>query len=138
MKTVALHDYVLQQMNQLLGTLASRARRASKKPGPKEIHDLRVSIRRFTQGLRLFVDFVPRWEDKKIRLMLRQMMRLTSDIRNRDIALEFLGKSGDARHRKRLEKERSQFERRFERMVRSWAARDFSAALRSRLALKAL
>ncbi len=136
MKTgTPIHDYAVEQMNHLLTTLAFQIHRAAKRPGPKEIHDLRVSIRRFTQGLRLFVDFFPKWEVKKIRRMLRRMMQLTSDIRNRDITLEFLGES-EPGHRKRLEKERSGYQRQFAEMVRRWSARDFSAKWRTGLSLR--
>lgn len=130
-----IHDYAIEQTNRLLTTLASQIRRAAKRPGPDEIHDLRVSIRRFTEGLRLFAEFFPKSQAKKIRVMLRRMLRLTSDLRNRDIALEFLGKSPAAEHRKRLKKERADYQRRFSEMVRHWSARDFSAQWRDGLAL---
>jgi CHAD domain-containing protein len=130
-----IHDYAVEQMNQLLTTLAFQIHRAAKRPGPKEIHDLRVSIRRFTQGLRLFVDFFPKWEVKKIRRMLHRMMRLTSDIRDRDITLEYLKKS-EGGHRARLVKQRSAFQRQFAEMVRRWSARDFSAKWRNGLSLR--
>src|SRR5208337_4253565 len=62
-----MHEYAMEQMNRLLTTLAYQVHRAAKKPGPDEIHDLRVSVRRFSQGLQLFADFFPKWEVKKIR-----------------------------------------------------------------------
>ena len=48
---ISLHDYAVEQMNRLLTALAFQVHRAAKKPGPDEIHDLRVSVRRFSQGL---------------------------------------------------------------------------------------
>jgi len=130
---VAIQDYAVEQTSHLLARLAFQIHLAAKRPGPTEIHDLRVSIRRFTQGLRLFVDFFPEPEVKKIHRMLRRMLQLTSDIRNRDITLEFLGKSEAAGHRKRLEKERTRYQRQFAEMVRSWSAQDFSATWRNGL-----
>jgi CHAD domain-containing protein len=136
-----MHDYAIEHMNRLLTTLAFQVHRAAKKPGPDEIHDLRVSIRRFSQGLQLFADFFPRWEVKKIRRMLKRMMKLTSSIRDRDIALEFLAESEPASsdhsvHRPRLAKERSAYQRQFAEMVRRWSAHDFSAKWRNGLALR--
>lgn len=131
-----MHDYVLEQMNRLLTTLAFQIHRAAKKPGADEIHDLRVSIRRFSQGLLLFTQFFPKWEVKKIKRMLKRMMQLTSEIRNRDIALEFLADLNASAHQRRLERERLQYQRRFEQMVRRWSARDFSAKWRNRLSLR--
>lgn len=102
--TTAIHDYAIEQMNRLLTTLAFQVHQAANKPGAKEIHDLRVSIRRFSQGLLLFTDFFPKWEVKKIKRFLKRMMRLTSEIRNRDIAIDFLAQSKLQAHRRRLER----------------------------------
>jgi CHAD domain-containing protein len=131
-----MHEYAMEQMNRLLTTLALQVGRAAKKPGPDEIHDLRVSIRRFSQGLQLFSDFFPKWEVKKIRRMLKGMLRLTSSIRDRDITLEFLAASQHAAYRPRLAKERSAYQRQFAEMVRRWSERDFSAQWRNGLALR--
>jgi CHAD domain-containing protein len=130
-----IHDYGIEQMNRLLTTLAYQVHRAAKKPGPDEIHDLRVSVRRFSQGLRLFADFFPKWEVKKIRRMLKRLMRVTSAIRDRDIALDFLADAGHTAHRPRLEKERVTYQRQFSEMLRRWSARDFSAKWRTGLSL---
>ena len=135
---VGIHDYAIEQLNHLLTRLAFQLHRAAKTPGPDEIHDLRVSIRRFSQGLLLFSDFFPKWEEKKIKRLLKRMMRLTSEIRNRDIALEFLVKHQHGEHRHRLEQERSNYERQFSEMVRRWSARDFSAKWRNALSLRGL
>ena len=131
-----LNDYVVEQMNGLLTRLAFQVHRAAKEPGANEIHDLRVSIRRFTQGLLLFTDCFPKWEVKKIKRMLKRMMRLTSEIRNRDITLEFLAELRAPLHRRRLERERLQYQRQFAEMVRRWSARDFSAKWRNSLSLR--
>jgi len=131
----AIHDYAVEQMNHLLTTLAYQVHRAAKKPGANEIHDLRVSIRRFSQGLSVFEDFFPKWEAKKIKRLLKRMMRLTSEIRNRDIALEFLAASNQPEHRRGLERERRSYQRQFADMVRRWSARDFSAKWRNGLSL---
>jgi len=130
-----MNDYVVEQMNRLLTTLAFQIHRAAKKPGADEIHDLRVSIRRFTQGLLLFAEFFPKWEIKKIKRMLKRMMQLTSEIRNRDIALEYLAGLNASPHQRRLQRERMQYQRRFAEMVRRWSSRDFSAKWRNRLSL---
>jgi len=133
-----IHDYAIEQMNGLLTRLAFQAHRAAKRPGSDEIHDLRVSIRRFSQGLVLFSSFFPEWETKKIKRMLKRMMQLTSEIRNRDITLEFLVKHQHPGHRQRLERERLDYERQFAEMLRRWSARDFSAKWRNALSLRAL
>jgi CHAD domain-containing protein len=131
-----MHDYAVEQMNRLLTTLAFQVHSAAKKPGPDEIHDLRVSIRRFSQGLELFSEFFPEWEIKKIHRMLKPMMRLTSSIRDCDITLEFLAELQHSAHRPRLTRERSTYQRQFAETVRRWSAHDFSAKWRNGLSLR--
>jgi len=133
-----IRDYAIEQMNHLLTRLAFQVHRAAKKPGADEIHDLRVSIRRFSQGLSVFYDFFPAWEVKKVRKRLKRMMRLTSEIRDRDITLEFLAEVKHPTHRKRFERERLTHQREFSEMVRRWSARDFSAKWRNGLSLRSV
>lgn len=131
-----MHDFAVEQMNRLLTTLAFQAHRASRKTGPEEIHELRVSIRRFSQGLQLFSSFFAKSEVKKIRKALKSILQLTSSIRDRDIALDYLPKQHEAAHYLRLTKERNEYQRRFIEMVRRWSARDFSAKWRNALSLR--
>ena len=133
-----LHDYAIEQVNHLLTRLAFQVHRVGKQPGPEEIHDLRVSIRRFSQGLSVFDHFFPPWEVKKVTKRLKRMMRLTSQIRDRDIALEFLAGVKHNAHRQRLETERATCQRELSEMVRRWTARDFSAKWRMGLSLRSV
>jgi CHAD domain-containing protein len=133
-----IRDYALDQLNHLLTRLAFQVHRAAKQPGPDEIHDLRVGIRRFSQGLAVFDDFFPAWEVKKVNRRLKRMMKLTSQIRDRDVALEFLAEVKHTTHRKRFERERAAYEREFSEMVRRWSARDFSAKWRTGLSLRSV
>jgi len=133
-----IRDYAIDQVNHLLTRLAFQVHRAAKQPIPDEIHDLRVGIRRFSQGLEVFEDFFPPWEVKKVKKRLKRMMKLTSQIRDRDITLEFLAEMKHTTHRQRFEGERATYEREFSEMVRRWTARDFSAKWRTGLSLRSL
>lgn len=130
-----IRDYAMEQVNHLLTKLAFEVHRAAKHPGPEEIHDLRVSIRRFSQGLSVFRDFFPAWEIKKVETRLKRMMRVTSQIRDRDITLEFLAGSKPTVLIRRFERERAVYEREFSEMLRRWSARDFSVKWRNGLSL---
>ena len=132
-----IRDFAVHQINRLLSNLAFVAHRASRSRDPEAIHDLRVAIRRFAETLRMFPEFFPRWEIKKIRKRLDRMMDLTSEIRNRDIALDYLGteKVKDPVLRAGLQRDRRIHEREFTRMIRRWTSRDFSAKWRSGLSL---
>ena len=133
-----IRDYAIDQVNHLLTRLAFQVHRAAKQPGPDEIHDVRVGIRRFSQGLAVFRDFFPPWEVKKVKKRLKRMMKLTSQIRDRDITLEFLAEVKHTTHRQRFERERATYEREFSEMVRRWSARDFSAKWRTGLSLRSV
>ena len=133
-----IREYAIEQVNHLLTRLAFEVHRAAKKPGADEIHDLRVSIRRFSQGLDVFRDFFPCWEVKKVRKRLKRMMRLTSQLRDRDITLEFLAEVRHTPHRRQFERERLTYQREFLEMVRRWSARDFSAKWRTGLSLRSV
>lgn len=130
-----MQEYAMEQMSHLLSKVAFQIHRTAKTPGPDEIHDLRVSIRRFSQGLQLFSQFCPKEEVKKIKKMLKRMMQLTSAIRNRDITLEFLAKHPNGNHTDRLKQQRSSLQRQFSKMARRWDSRDFSDRWRSGLSL---
>jgi len=130
-----IEDYAAEQMNQLLTTLAFQIHRAAKLPGPDEIHDVRVSIRRFSQGLELFRGFYSKWEVKKIERRLKRMIKLTNEIRDRDIGLEYLAKWKKNVLRRRLVRERLEYQREFAEMVHRWTARDFPAKWRVSLSL---
>jgi CHAD domain-containing protein len=76
-----------------LRVLAASLRRAAKHPGKAElIHDLRVSIRRFTQVLRVFDGLFS--HSRKMRRRLRRVMNLCGEVRNCDIAVEVLAEAG--------------------------------------------
>jgi len=134
----SIRDYAIDQVNHLLTRLAFQVHRAAKEPGPDEIHDLRVGIRRFSQGLSVFRDFFPPWEVKKVKKRLKRMMKITSQIRDRDITIEFLAEVKHTTHRQRFERERAAYEREFSEMVRRWSARDFSAKWRIGLSLRSV
>src|SRR5260370_42493561 len=89
-----IDKFASEQGSRLLGKLAFQVRHAAKQPNEEAIHDLRVSIRRLSQCLREFQQFFPRRETKKILKQLGKMMDLAAEMRNRDVAIELIGKNG--------------------------------------------
>ena len=61
-----MDQFASAQAARLLGKLAIQVRHAAKHPNEDAIHDLRVSIRRFSQCLREFRQFFTRHQTKKI------------------------------------------------------------------------
>lgn len=133
----AMDQFASVQMNRLLGKLAFQVRHAAKQPDENAIHDLRVSIRRFSQCLREFRQFFPRRETKKILKQLGKVMDLAAEMRNRDIAVQLIGGPGAAEplFLDRLRREREETKRTLTRVLVQWRRRDFSRKWRPWLAL---
>src|SRR5215813_5157646 len=134
----AMDKFASVQVTRLLGKLVFQVRRAAKHPDEEPIHDLRVSIRRFSQCLREFRQFFPRHESKKILKQLGTVMDLAAEMRNRDIAIELIAdQAGEAGTEllTNLRREREQAKRKLTRVLVQWRRRDFSRKWRPWLAV---
>lgn len=102
-----------------------QVRRAAKHPDEDAIHDLRVSIRRLSECLREFGQFLPPQKTKKTLKRLHKLMDLAADIRNRDIAIELAGAVA-ADLVATLQQERETLKRSLNRALVRWRRRDSS------------
>ncbi len=135
---MTMRDYALERGALLLRRLAFQMHRAARLRDPESIHDLRVSIRRFQQCLVVFGQFYPRGQAKKIRRRLHQIMQVAGEVRNRDIALELLEKSGlpaQAPIAGRWREEAGQLRGELLQLLARWGRRDLSQRWGSRLGL---
>lgn len=132
-----MRAYVAEQSAALLRRLVFRAKRVEKLPDADAVHDLRVAIRRFTQCLRVFAQFFPGAEAKKIRRRLQKVLRLAAEVRDRDIALALWKEAGlpSAGVAARLARERKQAGERLVEGLRRLEERNFSRKWRRRLGL---
>ena len=89
-----MRSYVQRQTRSLLRIFAARLTRAALSGDAEAIHDLRVSIRRLSRGLRTFAPHYPDRSWKSYRSQLRCLMQLAGAVRDRDIALEALSRAG--------------------------------------------
>jgi CHAD domain-containing protein len=94
---VAMRAYVEQQTRTLLRRLAYQINQTVRLGNPDSVHDLRVSIRRFTQCLRVFAQFFPKGEARKIRHKLKTIMEAASQVRDYDITLDLFENAGISR-----------------------------------------
>lgn len=134
-----LSEFARRRASELLGRLAFEVRNVCAKKDPEAVHDLRVSIRRFTQALLALQPLFPRREAKRIRRRLRAMMDLAARIRNRDIATGLFTAAGVARDApvfSRLAGEREQARGELVRLARSWRSRNFTGRWRTALRLR--
>jgi CHAD domain-containing protein len=94
MEDAGTAEFAARQVALLLERLLFEMHRSARQPDPDPVHDLRVSIRRFNQGCRLFRKFLPAPEIRKIRKKLKSVMTMAGNVRDRDIALELAAKAG--------------------------------------------
>jgi CHAD domain-containing protein len=90
-----MRKFVQSRTMARLKKLEAELRRAVHAPeDQKAIHDLRVAIRRFTQCIRTFAQFLDPARIKPFRRRLRKLMDRCGAARNCDIALEVLRAAG--------------------------------------------
>lgn len=107
-----------------LRTLVASLRRAAKQPGnAASIHRLRVSIRRFSQVLRVFDGYFSHC--RKMRRRLRGLMDLCGAVRDCDVASEVLATAGVPAHasfEKRLKQRRDRAGRKLTALLAEWGS----------------
>jgi len=132
-----MRDYARLQTAILLRRFAFQVSRTARNTDADSIHDLRVSIRRLSQCLRIFAEFYPGNAAKKLRRQMSDLMSAAAAVRDLDIAVELGAESGlshDAPVIQSLETERRQAARRLALTARRWN-KDFSRKWRARLEL---
>ena len=135
---VLIRDHAFGQASTLLRRLAFQATRTARTGDAGSIHDLRVSIRRLTQCLRVFGQFFPRESGKKLQRRLSAVMDLASAVRDIDIATALLAAAGipsDSPLVRVLSQERTRAERSLVDALERWSRRGFQKKWRSRLEL---
>ncbi|MCU1335380.1 MAG: hypothetical protein JWO19_961 [Bryobacterales bacterium] len=86
---------VRSQTAKRLKKLDAEANRVARKPKDADaIHDLRVSVRRLNQELRVFQAWFEAGRTKPIRRRLRKLMKRCAAVRNCDVAIEVLKAAG--------------------------------------------
>ena len=91
-------EYAVLQAAARLDRIAYQMGVLRKSKNADTVHDLRVSIRRFTSCLKVYPQFFPAKESKKIRKRLKKVMKAAGEVRDRDIALES-GETGEPAQR---------------------------------------
>ena len=133
-----MREYVLEQTAARLGRFAYQVARSAQLLDADAIHDLRVSIRRFSQCLRAFAAFLPKGKPKKVRRYLKAVMDLAAEVRNQDIALALLARAGvlpGATVMQSLRRRRAQGQAALLAALKQWTRRDLSRKWRAQLEL---
>ncbi|MCL4844712.1 MAG: CHAD domain-containing protein [Bryobacteraceae bacterium] len=77
-----------------MGRFFAELERATRAPDEEAVHDLRVSIRRFSQALRIFAPLLPGKAVKKIRGRMKVVMDAAAVVRDLDVGMEALAELG--------------------------------------------
>ena len=88
--------------------LLEQIERCSAKPGAEEVHDLRVSIRRFSQALRIFAPLLAAKPVKSMRKTLHPVMEAAACVRDLDVGVERLLEEGLEEHNPVVEEMRAE------------------------------
>lgn len=133
-----VRQYAVEQLSGLLGRMVFQIHRATRSHEPETIHDLRVSIRRFNQGARVFRQFLPERRLRRLRRRLDRILDLAAAVRDRDVALEHCTQAGapeTAAIMGTLRGQREEAERELRKSLKRVELRDRSARWRARLGL---
>jgi CHAD domain-containing protein len=87
------HEFARREALARLSRVLEEIERISDSAGEDEVHDLRVSIRRYSQAVRIFAPLLP----KRARKIVRQVRELLADagaVRDLDVGMERLAKLG--------------------------------------------
>ena len=133
-----MREYARLQTAILLRRMAFQIRRAARSGDAESIHDLRVAIRRLSRCLRVFHQFYPGHDAKRIRRRLNGLMEMAGMVRDLDVTLDLMRRSGASTRTAlalQLRDERRQAYSRLQVETRLWKNRAFSRKWRGRLGL---
>lgn len=123
MRQRLMKPFVRLQISERLKKLEAELKNAADLPeDPDAIHDLRVSIRRLNQGLRVFHAWFEARGVKKHRRRLKKLMERCGAVRNCDIAMEVLKTAEwqDEAVSQGLEKERTRTHKKLHKTLQKW------------------
>jgi len=133
---IASGTFASNIVTRLLERLAYRVNAAVHRHDEDSIHELRVATRRFTQSLAIFKSLYHAKDLKKIRRRLKELMDLSSAVRDCDVAAALVAQSelpGAAAIQKPLAARRKEAVRMLLPNLRSWAARRTTSKWRATL-----
>jgi CHAD domain-containing protein len=92
--SLPIKEFAVRQLASRLDRVEKEWNRCAESAGADEIHDLRVSLRRFGETLWLFRRLFPKRERKQVRAELKTALGFAGDTRDVDIAFESFEAAG--------------------------------------------
>lgn len=135
---LGMRRYAGDRTADLLRRAAFQANRAGRLKDEESVHDLRVAIRRLTHALRLFSQFFPRAEVRRLRRRLAAVLDTAAAVRDCDVALNLVQAAGipaDSPLTTELNRRRSLAEHELLEALAGWKRHEFEKKWRRRLEL---
>ncbi len=131
---MTIREYARLEAGRLLDHLDQEAGRAARNANAEAVHDLRVSIRRFSECLRVFEEFFPA---RRIRKRLKRIMNDAASVRDRDVVLKFLADAHveAPKAARAVERDRRSAEDALRARLTAWKKRSIADKWRSELEL---
>jgi len=126
-------SFASEHLSRLLNRLAFQINATAARRDADSIHDLRVAIRRFSQGLVVFKSSFASKKPKKVRRVLKEALAAAGRVRDCDIAAELLSKRkmpGLGRLRQRLATRRKAAVAELVAILKQWKVRHLSSKWR--------
>src|SRR5580658_248707 len=133
-----MRKFTHSQVDTLLRRLAEQVKRTAETADVESVHDLRVAIRRLSRALRVFAQFFPGKQWKRIRKELSYLMDAAAALRDSDVALELLEKAGVGKRAHAalaLQARRREAEAKLSEELQLWQSRNFAHQWREALEL---
>lgn len=133
-----MREFTHSQVDTLLRRLAAQVKRTAESADVEAVHDLRVAIRRLSRALRLFAEFFPGKQWKRIRKELSYLTDAAAALRDSDVALELLEKAGVGKRAQAslaVRSRRRTAEAKLREELQLWQARNFAHEWREALEL---
>jgi CHAD domain-containing protein len=88
-----MREFAEAQVNARLERVVAEIERMRTEMTEDAVHDLRVSIRRLAQALRLFGELLGKKAARALRQQVRPLLKCAGEVRNRDIAIAIVRRS---------------------------------------------
>ncbi|MBI3278352.1 MAG: CHAD domain-containing protein [Acidobacteria bacterium] len=86
----AVETFARMCLNELLDESVYWIRQTANLRSEEAVHQLRVSLRRLQQGLRVFAKYLPRRGLSRVRKQVRTLLQAAAEVRSRDIAAQLI------------------------------------------------
>jgi CHAD domain-containing protein len=128
-----MEAFAIRKIQELIDNSVFALHDAGRLHDAESVHRMRVAIRRLQQALRIFRQYVSKSGVKRVRKQLKRCLTAAGELRDHDIAIHLLEKSGH--DLTELNRARTACKRAFRNTLRQVIAKDVAVKWRDELGL---